>query len=60
MEGAAFHYVCISEGVPFMQLRGISNQVGERFKIKWKIKESIESLNENLMRIVLQLQNRKV
>lgn len=52
MEGAAFHYVCISESVKFIQLRSISNFVGERVKTNWKMKESIQSLNENLVRII--------
>jgi futalosine hydrolase len=52
MEGAAFHYVCIQETVPFLQIRSISNFVGERVKTNWKMKESVESLNENLIRII--------
>ena len=55
MEGAAFHYVSLQENVPFLQLRSVSNFVGERVKTNWKMKESIESLNENLSRIVHQL-----
>lgn len=43
MEGAAFHYVALQLGIPFCQIRGISNYVGERNKTKWKIKEAIES-----------------
>ena len=43
MEGAAFHYVALQTGIPFCQIRGISNQVGERNKLKWKIKEAIET-----------------
>ena len=58
MEGAAFHYVCINEEVPFLQLRSISNFVGERNKANWKLKESIQNLNRHLSRIVNQLQNR--
>lgn len=56
MEGAAFHYVCLQEKIPFLQLRSISNFVGERSKTNWKIKEAIESLNVNLIRIVELLQ----
>lgn len=56
MEGAAFHYVCISEALPFIQLRSISNFVGDRPGPSWKMKEAVESLNENLTRIVQQLQ----
>ncbi len=55
MEGAAFHYVCISEAVPFLQLRSISNFVGERVRTNWKIKEAVQSLNEHLLRISEQL-----
>ena len=46
MEGAALHYVCRLFGVSFIQIRGISNYVGERDKKQWKIKEAIENLNE--------------
>jgi futalosine hydrolase len=52
MEGAAFHYVCILEKIPFLQIRSISNFVGERVKTNWKMKEAIDSLNENLIRII--------
>ncbi len=52
MEGASFHYVCIQENTTFLQIRSISNFVGERLKTNWKMKESIENLNENLVRIV--------
>lgn len=49
MEGAALHYSCKSLNVPFMQLRAVSNYVGERDKSKWKIKESIDNLNKTLI-----------
>jgi futalosine hydrolase len=52
MEGAAFHFVCLQEKIPFLQLRSISNFVGERSKTNWKIKEAIDSLNDNLKKIV--------
>ena len=41
MEGAALHYVCAMQQIPFIQIRGISNLVGERDKTKWKIPESM-------------------
>jgi futalosine hydrolase len=59
MEGAAFHYACIQEAVSFLQIRSISNFVGERVKTNWKMKESIESLNENLIKIVNELNESK-
>jgi futalosine hydrolase len=55
MEGAAFHYVCIQEKIPFLQIRSISNFVGERVKTNWKMKEAINSLNENLVRIISEM-----
>src|SRR5215204_1090258 len=45
MEGAAFHYVCLCEKIPFIQIRGISNYVGERNKEKWNIELAVENLN---------------
>ncbi len=58
MEGAAFHFVCISEGVQFLQLRSISNFVGERIQTNWKMTESIHNLNQHLQRIVKELVTR--
>ncbi|WP_143774210.1 futalosine hydrolase [Niastella vici] len=52
MEGAAFHYIALSEKIPYIQLRAISNMVGERDKSKWKMKEAIQLLNEKLIEIV--------
>lgn len=52
MEGAAFHYVCLQENIPFVQLRGISNFVGERDKSKWLMKEAIENLNRETIALV--------
>lgn len=44
MEGAALHYACLQAGVPFLQIRSISNLVGIRDKSQWKLKESVEAL----------------
>lgn len=49
MEGAAFHYTGIMESIPFMQIRGISNYVGERDKSKWEMQEAIDTLNIQLV-----------
>lgn len=55
MEGAALHYTCLMENIPFLQLRGLSNYAGERNKEKWKMKESIINLNNELMRVLQSL-----
>ncbi len=52
MEGAAFHYVCLQQKINFLQIRSLSNIVGERDKSKWKLKTSIENLNKELLKIV--------
>ena len=52
MEGAALHYVCREMNVPFIQIRSISNYIGERDKTKWKMKEAIENLNQTLLKYV--------
>jgi futalosine hydrolase len=52
MEGAAFHYIAITEKIPYIQLRAVSNFVGERDKTKWKMKEAIGILNEKLLQII--------
>lgn len=43
MEGAALHYVCTLQKIPFLQIRGISNRVGERNKTNWKIREASDA-----------------
>ena len=55
MEGAALHYVCIQKNIPFLQIRGISNKVGERDKSKWNFKEAIQSSNQLLSEIYISL-----
>ncbi len=52
MEGAALHYVCREAGIPFVQIRAISNYIGERNKTNWKIKEAIDNLNQALLKYV--------
>lgn len=49
MEGAAFHYVCLNEGIPFAQVRSVSNYVEARDKSQWKIREAIRTLNHWLI-----------
>jgi futalosine hydrolase len=52
MEGAALHYVCREANTPFIQIRAISNYIGERNKGSWKIKEAIDNLNQCLLKYV--------
>jgi futalosine hydrolase len=52
MEGAAMHYVCLAEKIPFLQLRAVSNYIGERNKKNWNMIDSIQTLNEKLITII--------
>ncbi len=48
MEGAAFHYVCLQAGLPFLQLRGLSNMVGDRDKSRWHMTDALNSVRDAL------------
>ncbi len=58
MEGAALHYVCLQENVSFLQIRSVSNYVGERDRTKWKMKEAINNLNVELSRLMNTILNK--
>ena len=55
MEGAALHYVALCEKIPFLQLRSVSNYVGERDKNKWAVRQAIANLNIELQRMLIKL-----
>ena len=55
MEGAALHYVALLEKIPFLQLRSLSNFIGERNKEKWQLQEAITHLNQTLQHFLTQL-----
>jgi len=44
MEGAAFMYACMIQGVPFAQVRAVSNMVERRNRAAWKLNEAIANL----------------
>lgn len=55
MEGAALHYVCLMEKLPFIQIRSVSNYIAERNKKNWNMKESIINLNNELINLLNKL-----
>ncbi|WP_295124533.1 futalosine hydrolase [uncultured Chitinophaga sp.] len=59
MEGAAFHYLCLNERVPFIQLRSISNYVEVRDKSKWNIPLAIKNLNQALIHTLQEITDQK-
>ena len=52
MEGAAFFYSCLLSGVPFHQIRSISNFVEERDKSKWDVPLALANLNKTVFEIL--------
>jgi futalosine hydrolase len=56
MEGAALHYVCLMEKIPFLQIRSVSNLMGERDKSRWKLQEARENLHESLVSLIQKLE----
>jgi futalosine hydrolase len=48
MEGAALHYVCLKEKIPFLQVRAISNYITRRDRNAWRMTDAIASLNAQL------------
>lgn len=55
MEGAAFFYVCSLRKVNCLQIRSVSNKVGERDKSKWNITESLNALGEGIKKMIYEL-----
>jgi futalosine hydrolase len=55
MEGGALHFTCLKEGIPFLQLRSVSNDIGVRDKSKWDIRTAISRLNLQLVEILKKL-----
>lgn len=51
MEGAAFIYVCMLEGIQCMQIRSVSNYVEIRDKGKWNIPLAVENLKNAIITI---------
>jgi len=52
MEGAAFLYACLLEGISCLQIRAISNKVERRNKDNWDIKLAVKNLTEKSLEII--------
>ncbi|KGK87145.1 hypothetical protein DP73_15100 [Desulfosporosinus sp. HMP52] len=44
MEGFGVGFAALSHGVPFFEIRAISNVVGPRDRTSWKVKEALDNL----------------
>jgi futalosine hydrolase len=52
MEGAAFMYACMIHGVPFAQVRAVSNVVERRNRQAWRMAAALESLSAAALAIL--------
>lgn len=52
MEGAAFFQACLLSGIPFLQIRGLSNYVEPRNRAAWQLEAAIENLNQVLIEML--------
>lgn len=52
MEGAAFFFSCLHAGIPFLEIRAISNYVEPRNREAWNLPLAIANLNETLREII--------
>lgn len=55
MEGAAFYYACLLEGITCIQIRAVSNKVEARNKENWDIKLAVKNLTETGLKILGEL-----
>jgi futalosine hydrolase len=58
MEGGALHYIGLQEGIAFLQLRSVSNDIGIRDKSKWNVPLAIQRLNDHLIRLLQALDHK--
>ena len=52
MEGAAFMYACLIAGVPFAQVRAVSNRVERRNRAAWDLAGAIERLGHTSLKLL--------
>jgi futalosine hydrolase len=52
MEGAAFMYACLIQGLPFAQVRAVSNIVETRNRAAWRLDEAIRNLADTTLAVI--------
>jgi futalosine hydrolase len=57
MEGAAFHYVCMMEKIPCIQLRAVSNRVELRDRSSWDIELAVKNLEHTVINFLKTLKS---
>jgi futalosine hydrolase len=52
MEGAAFMFACRASGVPFAQVRAVSNRVERRNRAAWDLAGAVRELGRVSLQLV--------
>ncbi|MEX2502149.1 MAG: hypothetical protein WD336_07220, partial [Trueperaceae bacterium] len=52
MEGAGVALACLLAGVPFVEIRGVSNVAGVRDKRAWQVRDALRAAAEAVRRTV--------
>ncbi|MDR1983847.1 MAG: futalosine hydrolase [Prevotellaceae bacterium] len=60
MEGAAFFYVCLSEKIPFLEIRSVSNYIEPRNKNNWNITLALENMTNAVFDFLNNLQSQQI
>jgi futalosine hydrolase len=60
MEGAALHQICLELNIPFIQIRGISNVVGDRNKKNWQFNEPMVAVKQSVQLLLETVLNDRV
>lgn len=55
MEGAAAAHICVLYGVPFLEIRAISNLVSDRDRGTWAVEEAVETAGRAALAVVAAL-----
>jgi len=55
MEGAAIAHICAVYGIPMIEIRGISNTVGDRDRKKWNVKTAAENCQKFVIEFLRRL-----
>ena len=56
MEGASLHYIGLMEKIPFLQIRSVSNVLGERDKSRWLLDEGLQYLHDTMVNLIKELE----
>jgi len=52
MEGASLHFTGLQYELPYLQIRGVSNYIGQRDKSKWQIPAALQGVTAAALKVI--------